>query len=80
MFIEIGSFEAKAKLSKLLQGVQCGERYTVTLRGKPIADLIPSENIACNNRQSAIAAMRNIRKVKSVSAEQVTAWIIEGRS
>ncbi len=79
MFTEIGSFDAKAQLSKLLQGVKRGERYTITLRSEPIADLIPSENISRRNRQSAVEAMRNIRKVKGISAEQIAAWIAEGR-
>ncbi|EGF29980.1 hypothetical protein IMCC9480_3239 [Oxalobacteraceae bacterium IMCC9480] len=42
MNIEIGSHEAKTKLPELLRGVQLGNRYTITLRGQAIADLIPS--------------------------------------
>ena len=42
MNIEIGSYEAKTKLPELLRGVQSGNRYTITLRGEAIADLIPS--------------------------------------
>jgi antitoxin (DNA-binding transcriptional repressor) of toxin-antitoxin stability system len=42
MNIEIGSYEAKTKLSELLRGVQLGNRYTITLRGEAIADLIPA--------------------------------------
>ena len=43
MNLEIGSYEAKTKLPELLRGVQAGKRYTITLRGEPIADLIPAE-------------------------------------
>ncbi|MCC2666085.1 MAG: prevent-host-death protein [Gammaproteobacteria bacterium] len=42
MNIEIGSYEAKTKLPELLRGVQLGHRYTITLRGEAIADLIPA--------------------------------------
>lgn len=35
--VEVGSYEAKTKLPELLRGVQAGHRYTITLRGQPIA-------------------------------------------
>ena len=38
---EIGAFEAKTHFSKLLERVQRGEEITVTLRGKPVAKLVP---------------------------------------
>lgn len=33
MFLTIGAFDAKAKLSELLQEVKQGKSYTITLRG-----------------------------------------------
>lgn len=42
MNIQVGSYEAKTKLPELLRGVQLGNRYTITLRGEPVAELIPS--------------------------------------
>ena len=36
MFKEIGSFNAKARLSELLQEVKRGQRFTITLRGRPV--------------------------------------------
>jgi prevent-host-death family protein len=41
---EIGSYEAKTKLPELLRLVQTGKRFTITTRGKAVADLIPSES------------------------------------
>ncbi len=38
---EIGAFDAKTHFSKLLARVQRGEEITVTLRGKPVAKLVP---------------------------------------
>jgi prevent-host-death family protein len=38
---EIGSFEAKNKLSELLHRVERGEEVVITRRGKPIAKLAP---------------------------------------
>jgi prevent-host-death family protein len=41
--LEIGSYVARAKLPELLRGVQARHRYTIPLRGEPIADLVPAE-------------------------------------
>jgi len=44
MNIEVGSYEAKTKLPELLRGVQRGNRYSITLRGEIVAELIPSSS------------------------------------
>ena len=41
MNIEVGSYEAKTKLPGLLREVRQGSRYTITLRGEAVAELIP---------------------------------------
>jgi prevent-host-death family protein len=38
---DIGAFEAKTRLSELLERVQRGHRYRITKRGKPVAELRP---------------------------------------
>jgi prevent-host-death family protein len=38
---EIGAFEAKTRLSELLDRVDKGEVYVITTRGQPIAELRP---------------------------------------
>lgn len=40
---EIGAFEAKTRLSELLDHVAKGQRYRITKRGKPVAELRPVE-------------------------------------
>lgn len=81
MYTEIGSFNAKAKLSELLQKVKHGQRYTITLRGHPIADLVPSKGVTLHGKdvRTAIELMRNIQKVKGISEETLAEWITEGR-
>jgi prevent-host-death family protein len=79
MYTEIGAFNAKAKLSELLQEVRHGQRYTITLRGQPVADLVPSGSSHERNARAAVEAMRNIRKIRGVAAETVAEWIAEGR-
>lgn len=79
MYIEIGAFEAKSKLSQLLQEVKLGKHFTITVRGCPIADLIPSESSTFVDTKTAVDSMRNIPKIKGVSDETLTEWISEGR-
>jgi prevent-host-death family protein len=38
---EVGAFEAKNKLSALLDRVEQGEEITITRHGRPVARLIP---------------------------------------
>jgi prevent-host-death family protein len=79
MYTEVGSFDAKAKLSQLLQEVKRGRRYTITLRGHPVADLVPSESATCHDAHAAVDSMRKINKVHGVSEKMLTGWIAEGR-
>jgi prevent-host-death family protein len=43
---EIGAFEAKTRLSELLDRVQRGHVYRITKRGRPVAELRPVEAAA----------------------------------
>ncbi|NNM58279.1 MAG: type II toxin-antitoxin system prevent-host-death family antitoxin [Legionellales bacterium] len=79
MFIEIGAFEAKAKLSHLLQQVKHGQCYTITVRGQAIANLIPTETSMHANIVKAVERMRSMPKIKGINHETVTSWISEGR-
>lgn len=79
MYIEIGSFDAKAKLSELLREVQRGQCYTITLRGRPIADLVPSGRTSPYHTRGAVDAMRSLRKVQGISGETLAQWIAEER-
>lgn len=38
--LTVGAFEAKTKLSKLLDAVERGEEVTITRRGEPVARLV----------------------------------------
>lgn len=79
MFTEIGSFNAKAKLSELLQEVKRGHCYTITLRGHPVADLVPSGSSFPEDARAAVESMRQIQKILGVSPEEIREWVTEGR-
>ena len=57
--IEIGSFEAKNKLSALLERAQKGEEIVITRRGRPVAKLVPFRGD--DGRQRGRAAAQRIR-------------------
>jgi len=62
MLEEIGSYEAKTKLPEILRRVETGETFTITNRGKPIADVIPSRSSDKQKTQTAIANIMQARK------------------
>ena len=57
---EVGAFEAKNKLSQLLDEVERGEEITITRHGKEVARLVLARQGF--NREEARAALRRIRE------------------
>ena len=60
MHEEIGSYDAKTKLPEILRRVEAGETFTITNRGRAIADLIPSKS---SRREKARQAIDNLLKM-----------------
>jgi prevent-host-death family protein len=56
MLEEIGSYYEKTKLPEILRRVQRGESFTITKKGKAVADLVPSRT----NDASKIDALLRI--------------------
>jgi prevent-host-death family protein len=54
---EIGVFDAKNKLSELIDRVEQGEEIVITRRGRPIAKLV-SVNALPNRERARLAAER----------------------
>jgi prevent-host-death family protein len=57
---EIGAFEAKNKLSALLDRVERGEEIVITRHGKPVARLVPS--FGKSDQSQVAAAVARIRE------------------
>lgn len=51
---EIGSYDAKTKLPEILRRVEAGESFTITNRGRPVADVVPSTTASREKTQAAI--------------------------
>jgi prevent-host-death family protein len=62
MLEEIGSYDAKTKLPEILRRVEAGESFTITNRGKPIADVVPSRTGSHLKAQAAIDNILATRK------------------
>lgn len=78
-YTEIGAFDAKTKLSEILRKVEQGERFTITKRGRAIADVVPSRHRDQQRVKEAVAALRNFPRITGVSGDEVLQWIREGR-
>ena len=75
---QVGVYEAKTKLARLLDEVEQGETITITRHGRPIARLVPVRG----RRRSvgeAIAAIREFRKGHRLDGITVRELIEEGR-
>jgi prevent-host-death family protein len=53
---EIGVRELKARLSETLRVVARGERVRVTVRGQPVADIVPAGAVGTDDRLRALIA------------------------
>ena len=62
MLEEIGAYDAKTKLPEILRRVESGESFTITNRGKPVADLIPSRASSHLKTQTAISNIMESKK------------------
>ena len=55
---EIGAYEARTHLSKLLDRVEKGERFVITRHGRPLAELTP---VGARDEQSIRRAIGDLR-------------------
>lgn len=79
MFKEVGELDAKTKLSELLRAVKQGQRFTITVRGKPVADLVPCQRALAADAEAAVANMRAMARISGVSGSEIASWIADGR-
>jgi prevent-host-death family protein len=80
MNIEIEANEAKVRLPELLPAVKASQRFTITSRGEPVAELVPVVAREHGDAATAIDAFRAFRSRHPVSSLDVRARIDEGRA
>ena len=78
--IEVGTYEAKARLSELLDRVAAGETVVITRHGRPVARLVGESESRAQRIRSTIEEMLKDRAARpSVSREELLAMRDEGR-
>lgn len=76
----IGAYETKTRLPALLRAVQGGARFTITQRGKPIAELVPYGTTRRHVKTGAAERMKAfMRTQQAIAAPDIKALIEEGR-
>ncbi len=76
---EIGAFEAKTHLPKLLQRVEAGERFVITRHSRPVAELIPFQQRDSDKVRSAIDTLREFEETHSLDGLSVRRIVEETR-
>jgi prevent-host-death family protein len=79
---QVGAFEAKSKVSALLDLVEQGEQVLITRRGRPVAKLISPTQAQGFDRDQARAAVERInarRKGVTLGGLKIKDLINEGR-
>lgn len=75
----VGAFEAKTHLSKLLERVAKGERFTIEKHGVPVAVLAPFRPSKRESAGQVIAALKEFRAGHRIGKQSIRGMIEEGR-
>ncbi|AWM42323.1 type II toxin-antitoxin system Phd/YefM family antitoxin [Gemmata obscuriglobus] len=59
--VTVGLYEAKTKLSELLDRVEGGEELVITRHGVPVARLVPAAHVSRRDIAGAISEWRRLR-------------------
>ena len=79
MSMEVGAFEAKTQLSKLLDLVRKGEKVVITKHGVPVAQLVPPDSRTRTDASTVIKELNGIRKRTKSGKDTIRSLITEGR-
>jgi prevent-host-death family protein len=79
MSMEVGAFEAKTQLSKLLELVRKGEKVVITKHGVPVAQLVPPDSKERTDTSLVIKELSGIRNRTKAGKDTIRSLIAEGR-
>jgi prevent-host-death family protein len=77
--LEVGSYEAKTHLPRLLERVAKGERITITKHGIPVALLVPVSSLRKLPAEEVIENLRRFRRGQRRGSATLKSMIEEGR-
>lgn len=76
----VGAYEAKTRLSDLLEKVEAGEEITITKNGAPVAELVPTKKeVSDEERAAAIRRIQTRAAGLSLGGLKVKDLVREGR-
>ena len=77
--LQVGAYEAKTRLSQLIDEVAKGEEIIITKHGVPVAALVPVAGPRQQDPQAAIAAIKDFRRGRRLAGLSLREMIEEGR-
>ena len=77
--LRVGAYEAKTRLSQLIDEAAKGEEIIITKHGVPVAALIPVAGPRQKDPQAAIAAIKDFRRGRRLAGLSLREMIEEGR-
>ena len=77
---EIGAYEAKTNLSRLLDKVQDGEQFVITRHGQPVAELVPFARLGVDAVRRVVSELRQTRSTLADSGLRLAHLLGEGES
>lgn len=75
----VGAFDAKTHLNALLKRVARGETIQITLRGAPVAMLVPAQDENKADPARLVRDIRELRKGAALGGTSIRELIDEGR-
>ncbi len=75
----VGAFEAKTHLSRLLERVAEGEKFTITKHGVPVALLVPVDLDKQRDSREVISELKRFRKGRTLGDLSIREMVEEGR-
>jgi prevent-host-death family protein len=76
---QVGAYEAKTRLSQLLEQVARGEEIIITKHGVPVAALVPLSGSRQEDPQAAITAIKDFRRGRRLAGLSLRQLVEEGR-
>ena len=76
---KIGAFEAKNRLSELLDAAENGEEIMITKHGRPVAKITPVDQVDRAKVREAIDWLHDFRKKHPLRGLKIKDLINEGR-
>lgn len=78
--IEVGTYDAKTRLSELIERAEAGETVVITRHGRPVARLVAEEGLRRRRVEEGLARIDAIRAtLPEVTTREILEMRDEGR-